>query len=165
MRLLKNIYNEFVIYFNRLNITELDCNKMLAMIAYKNLFPRDFADLQLNQGFVYTLFNNKEFFIEEEVKSLSERIAETIHQIELANSEHLKTIKELDAAFEDKKPIDRWGRKQDLSTTDKQDYAERRQAIENRLNNRIPSLEEEQFRLEQELILTRSKSLRYNHKR
>ena len=25
MRLLKNIYNEFVIYFNRLNTTELDC--------------------------------------------------------------------------------------------------------------------------------------------
>lgn len=159
MRLLKNIYNEFVIYFNRLNITELNCNKMLAMIAYKNLFPRDFADLQLNQGFVYTLFNNKELLIEEEVKSLSERISETIHQIELAKSEHLKTIKELDAAFEDKKTTDRWGRKQALSTTDKQDYAERRQAIENRLNNRIPDLEEEQFRLEQELILTRSKSL------
>ena len=34
MRLLKNIYNEFVIYYNRLNITELDCNKMLAIIAY-----------------------------------------------------------------------------------------------------------------------------------
>ena len=59
MRLLKNIYNEFVIYYNRLNITELDCNKMLAMMAYKNLFPRDFADLQLNQGFVYTLFDSK----------------------------------------------------------------------------------------------------------
>ena len=68
MRLLKNIYNEFVIYFNRLNITELDCNKMLAIIAYKNLFPRDFADLQLNQGFVYTLFNSKEWFIAEETK-------------------------------------------------------------------------------------------------
>ena len=26
MRLLKNIYNEFVVYYNRLNITELDCN-------------------------------------------------------------------------------------------------------------------------------------------
>lgn len=159
MRLLKNIYNEFVIYFNRLNITELDCNKMLAIIAYKNLFPRDFADLQLNQGFVYTLFNNKEFFIEEEVKSLSERIAETIHQIELVKNEHLKTIKELDTVFEDKKTVDRWNRKQDLSESDKQDYDERRKAIENRLKNRIPSLEEEQFRLEQELILTRSKSL------
>lgn len=73
MRLLKNIYNEFVIYYNRLNITELDCNKMLAIIAYKNLFPRDFADLQLNQGFVCTLFNNKEQFIAEEVKRLSEK--------------------------------------------------------------------------------------------
>lgn len=49
MRLLKNIYNEFIVYYNRLNITELDCNKMLAIIAYKNLFPRDFANLQLNQ--------------------------------------------------------------------------------------------------------------------
>lgn len=59
MRLLKNIYNEFVIYFNRLNTTELDCNKMLAIITYKNLFPRDFAELQLNQGFVYTIFSEK----------------------------------------------------------------------------------------------------------
>ena len=33
MRLLKNIYNEFLIYYNRLNITELDCNKMLAIIG------------------------------------------------------------------------------------------------------------------------------------
>lgn len=49
MRLVKNIYNEFIIYFNRLNTTELDCNKMLAIITYKNLFPHDFADLQLNR--------------------------------------------------------------------------------------------------------------------
>ena len=48
MRLLKNIYNEFTIYYNRINTTELNCNKMLAIITYKNLFPRDFADLQLN---------------------------------------------------------------------------------------------------------------------
>lgn len=63
MRLLKNIYNEFIIYFNRLNITELNCNKMLAIITYKNIFPRDFANLQLNRGFVYTLFSKKENFI------------------------------------------------------------------------------------------------------
>ena len=70
MRLLKNIYNEFAVYFNRLNITELDCNKMLAIIAYKNLFPRDFADLQLNQGFVYTLFCKKDNFIEDEITEM-----------------------------------------------------------------------------------------------
>lgn len=159
MRLLKNIYNEFVIYFNRLNITELDCNKMLAIIAYKNLFPRDFADLQLNQGFVCTLFNNKEQFIAEEIKRLSEKISEIGHKIELAKNEHLKTIKELDAAFEDKRPIDYWNRKQDLSAADKKDYAARKQAIENRLNNTIPDLESEKSSLEQELILTQNKPL------
>lgn len=51
MRLLKNICNEFLIYYNRLNTTELDCNKMFALITYKNLFPRDFSDLQLNRGY------------------------------------------------------------------------------------------------------------------
>lgn len=159
MRLLKNIYNEFVVYFNRLNITELDCNKMLAIIAYKNLFPRDFADLQLNQGFVYTLFDNKELFIKEESENLSEKISEVLHKIELAKNEHLKTIKELEAAFEDKKPIDDWNRKQELSAADKKDYAERKQAIENRLNNTIPDLENAKLSLEQELILTQNKPL------
>ena len=159
MRLLKNIYNEFVIYFNRLNITELDCNKMLSIIAYKNLFPRDFADLQLNQGFVYTIFDSKDSFIAEEVKRLSEKISEIGHKIELAKNEHLKTIKELDAAFEDKKPIDYWNRKQELSAADKKDYADRKQAIENRLNNTIPDLESEKSSLEQELILTQNKPL------
>lgn len=55
--------------------------------------------------------------------------------------------------------IDYWNRKQDLSESDKQDYTERRQAIENRLNNKILDLEEEIFRLKQELILMQSKSL------
>ncbi|MCI9414456.1 MAG: hypothetical protein HFJ79_04645 [Clostridiales bacterium] len=159
MRLLKNIYNEFVIYYNRLNITELDCNKMLAIIAYKNLFPRDFADLQLNQGFVYTLFDSKDSFIAEESKKLSEKISEIDYKIAMAKNEHLKTIKELDAAFEDKRPIDYWNRKQELSAADKNDYAERKQAIENRLNNIIPELESEKSTLEQEMILTLNKPL------
>ena len=42
---------------------------MLAIIAYKNLFPRDFGDLQLNQGFVYTLFSKKDEFIQSPVSS------------------------------------------------------------------------------------------------
>lgn len=160
MRLLKNIYNEFVIYFNRLNITELDCNKMLAIIAYKNLFPRDFADLQLNQGFVYTLFDSKELFIKEEVKRLAEKISGIVHKIELAKNEHLKTIKELDIVFEDKKPIDYWNKKLELSASDKKDYEERKQAIENRLNNTIPDLERKKLLMEQKVIWMQSKLLK-----
>ena len=160
MRLLKNIYNEFVIYFNRLNITDLNCNKMLAVIAYKNLFPRDFADLQLNQGFVYTLFNSKELFVEEEEKRLSEKIFEIAHKIELAKNEHLKTSKELDVVFEDKKrTVYHYNMRQELSAADEKEYAERKQAIETRLNNAIPDLESKKLSLEQELILIQNKPL------
>ena len=158
MRLLKNIYNEFVVYFNRLNITELDCNKMLAIIAYKNLFPRDFADLQLNQGFVYTLFDSKDSFIIEEVEKLDKQISEKGNEIDMAKNEHLYTIKELDAAYEDKRPI-RYGYKQELSDTDKVNYAKRKQVIENRLNNSILKLENEKMFLEQERILIQNRQL------
>ncbi|WP_346907254.1 hypothetical protein [Faecalicatena orotica] len=158
MRLLKNIYNEFVVYFNRLNITELDCNKMLAIIAYKNLFPRDFADLQLNQGFVYILFDSKDSFITEEVEKLDKQISEKVNEIDMAKNEHLYTIKELDVAYEDKRSM-LYGYKQDLSDTDKVNYAKRKQAIENRLNNSILKLENEKLFLEQERIIIQNRQL------
>ncbi len=158
MRLLKNIYNEFIIYYNRLNITELDCNKMLAIIAYKNLFPRDFADLQLNQGFVYTIFDSKDSFIEEEMEKLDKQISEKSNEIDMAKNEHLSTIKELDAAYEDKRPM-RYGYKQDLSDADKTSYAKRKQAMENRLNNNIPKLENEKLFLEQKRIFIQNRQL------
>uniref|UniRef100_UPI003FEF7BE8 YobI family P-loop NTPase n=1 Tax=Ruminococcus bromii TaxID=40518 RepID=UPI003FEF7BE8 len=99
MRLLKNIYNEFMIYYNRLNIIEPDYNKMLAIIAYKNLFPSDFADLQLNKGFVYTLFNSKNDFIENEIKSLQNSISQRQNYIDKLKSEHFDTIEELNVVF------------------------------------------------------------------
>lgn len=160
MRLLKNIYNEFVIYYSRLNNTELDCNKMLAIIAYKNLFPNDFADLQLNKGFVYNLFNKKDFFISEEVKKLDERISKKNNEIEMAKNEHLKTIKELDVVFEDKKPKDYYGWKGNLTQEEQIEYSERKNVINNKLNNKIPSIEYEIFILEQELISIKSKQLK-----
>ena len=158
IRLLKNIYNEFVIYYNRLNITELDCNKMLAIIAYKNLFPRDFADLQLNQGFIYTIFANKDSFVAEEIEKLDKQISEKSNEIDMAKNEHLSTIKELDAAYEDKRPV-RYGYRQDLSDADKANYAKRKQAIENRLNSSIPKLENEKVVLEQKRISMQNRQL------
>ncbi|WP_335969733.1 hypothetical protein [Fusobacterium polymorphum] len=93
MRILKNIYNEFLIYYNELNKTEetstkINSNKILSMIVYKNLFPKDFSDLQLNQGFVYNIFSQKEKFIEERIKEINFQIA--------IFNEPLKNIEELD---------------------------------------------------------------------
>ena len=65
MRLLKNICNEFLVYFNRMTASvNLNYNKMFAMVVYKNLFPRDFCELQLGRGFVATLFKKKDTFIQ-----------------------------------------------------------------------------------------------------
>lgn len=160
MRLLKNIYNEFVIYFNRLNITELDCNKMLAIIAYKNLFPRDFADLQLNQGFVYTLFNNKEQFIAEETKKLNNRISEKKHQIDMANKEHFKTIEEITTFFDTKRSVNYYGGRGNLSDENQIEFTNRKNALEIKLNNKIPQIENEIGTIEHELVLLKNKQLK-----
>lgn len=160
MRLLKNIYNEFVIYYNRLNITELDCNKMLAIIAYKNLFPRDFANLQLKQGFVYTLFDSKDLFVEEETKRLNEHISEKINEIDMAKKEHFKTVEELDAYFDTKKPVDYYGRKGSLSNENQIEYTNRKKALEHRLNNTIPQIEDEKSIFERGLVLLKNKQLK-----
>lgn len=158
MRLLKNIYNEFLIYYNRLNIIELDCNKMLAIIAYKNLFPRDFAELQLNRGFVYTIFDNKNKLIETDIKNLSDKILEKNSNVKKAKAEHLKSIHELDVVFDDKRRT-RSGYSRSLTREEEDEYANRKQNIENRINGNISKIEDEIKKLENERILIKNKQL------
>lgn len=105
MRLLKNIYNEYRIYHNRIQSTELNPNKLLGMIAYKNLFPRDFSELQVGKGFVFFLFSNKKRFIEMEINIIDKHINEIEVLITNANQEHLKDLDELDALFLDEKKL------------------------------------------------------------
>ena len=170
MRLLKNIYNEFVIYYNRLNITELDCNKMLAIIAYKNLFPRDFADLQLNQGFVYTLFNKKDEFIKSEITEIKKAIEEKQNRITLSQKEHLVSMRELNAAFADKYLRDySWSRQNDsdlsnfvmnyLRGNNKIEYISRKQTLEDKLNENSDELYQEVLNLEQKAIEIKNRQL------
>ncbi|MGO1748279.1 YobI family P-loop NTPase [Alkalibacterium gilvum] len=102
MRLLKNIVNEFLIYHGRLNQITLNVNKLLAFIVYKNIFPNDFAKIQINRGFVYHLFNNKEAYIEHEKNKLTEEIKELNLRIKESKKEHLKSKNELYALFFDR---------------------------------------------------------------
>lgn len=170
MRLLKNIYNEFVIYYNRLNITELDCNKMLAIIAYKNLFPRDFADLQLNQGFVCTLFSKKDKFVENEVSEIKREIEEIRSKISSYKAEHLISMRELDAVFADKYLSGYDLRRQNdndlsefitkhLSGSSKDEYLHRRQMLEEKLDGNSDKLSQEILRLEQNIVEFNDKHL------
>lgn len=170
MRLLKNIYNEFVIYFNRLNTTELDCNKMLAIIAYKNIFPRDFANLQLNQGFVYTLFNEKENFITAEVTEIKKRIDEIHNRITLSEKEHLISMRELNTLYSYNYLNDyAWENKNDkdlsdfvanhLSGDNKTEYLSRKHALDDKLNMNNVTLNQEVKNLKQKEIKLQNESL------
>jgi hypothetical protein len=88
MRILQNICNEFLIYHKQISTTRQDSNKMLAIIAYKNIFPRDFADLQLRKGFVFEIIggNGKKRLIASEMSNLEEEI--------ITKSEELKNLQQ-----------------------------------------------------------------------
>lgn len=144
-----------MIYYNRLNTTELDCNKMLAIIAYRNLFPQDFADLQLKRGFVYSLFSQKSDFIDKEISGIRGQISEKNEEINRARNEHLKTVEELDVVFENKKKNYRFG-VNTLSSQEEKEYAARKKAIEDKLNSRTATIEEERNDLEQKIIKLQS---------
>ncbi|MFS0784943.1 hypothetical protein ABC345_00985 [Shouchella sp. 1P09AA] len=154
MRILKNIYNEFVVYYRKLNITELNCDKMLAIIVYKNLFPRDYTQLQLNKGMVYTLFAKKENFIEGEIKRIDTLINEKTKEIEVSEREHLNNIKELDIVLEYNQKQN-WHYRQEKQ----KEINERKIAIENKVNHNRPYLEEEKAKLEEEKVVIQFRKL------
>jgi len=74
MRLLKNIFNEFVIYKAKLGTFELNPNHLLATILYKNLYPTDFADLNKGEGLIFGFFSKKALYIEMITKAKRERL-------------------------------------------------------------------------------------------
>lgn len=94
MRMLKNIRNEFLMYKSRLNYIK-DYNKLFAMIVYKNLYPKDFSRLHLNEGNIYEIFRNKKALIEKESKKIEERIKEIKEKLWKLGDESLKNLKEL----------------------------------------------------------------------
>lgn len=84
MRLLRNIANEYQQYRKRLCVAgkiSLNPTKLLAMIVYKNYFPRDFALLHNREEKVYQCISSKSKFvayalrtIENQKKALEEKI-------------------------------------------------------------------------------------------
>lgn len=101
MRILENIQNEFLVY--KTQIVKMpegyDFNKMLAMIVYKNLFPKDFGELQLRHGYVYHLFASKECICQSECSQLEARVREIDSALIRAAEEVCHSVEELDALY------------------------------------------------------------------
>ena len=97
-RLIINIANEFRIYFAALGQrNKLNPDKMLAMIVYKNLFPRDFVDLQKQKGYVHFLLSKrgKDAFVSEKRAELEKEEADCMKKLEVIKTEVFTKTREL----------------------------------------------------------------------
>ena len=102
MRVLQNIYNEFVVYKSTLTTGQglklLD-EPMLALIIFKNLYPREFAELQMETGIVKQAFKDKERFVSGKRKEIQERIEASTEVLENIHTNSFATRKSLKCAF------------------------------------------------------------------
>lgn len=167
MRILKNIYNEFVVYIYRLNTTDLDWNKMMAMIVYKNLFPRDFSELQLKKGFVFELFEKKSVLVDETLSTAKKQIQKLQDRIDQAKNETLiseQELKDVYAAKTGRLEKDYWGRlteeSQEIKRQNDSELAKRKQAVQDNLNTNIENLEFELSQIERKNSLAETKPLK-----
>jgi len=156
MRILKNSYNEFVIYKKRIGTTEQNANKLLAIIVYKNLFPRDFSDLQLNKGFVFNLFSKKDLFIADEKQLIQNKINEMGKSIQFINNEVLLSENEVDVVYSNPPKVDSYARPLSKYIGEKNS---RKQAIRERTDNSIEKFKGEIINLEQQRQLLQNKKL------
>lgn len=102
MRLLGNIFNEFSVYYRKYqenNVIELNTDKLLAMMVYKNLFPEDHALLHRGTGYVYTLFGNKPQFVRQRREELQKELDSLESLLEEVERETFRNMDELDAAY------------------------------------------------------------------
>jgi len=97
MRLLLNIFNEFLIYDAK--IPDVSRDKILAVIIYKNLLPDDFALLAQNQGLLYALFDKKLEIIAEKGNELEKEIFKLKNEIALIEKHILVDVKELRSIY------------------------------------------------------------------
>lgn len=166
MRILKNIYNEFLVYFYRLNTTDLNYNKMLALITYKNLFPRDFNDLQLAKGFIYKLFTEKEILIEKELILIKSQRDLLVLRIESAKNEFLLDQQEIEDVYAAKKlripkPYGHYDQNgQALINQYDIELEERKQALQDRSETQLSNLETELAGLDNRISIVKTKLLK-----
>ena len=77
MRILQNIYNEFVLYKATLKTGQkltLHDDQIMSLIIFKNLYPSEFAALQAEEGIVKQAFRDKSYFVEKKRLEIREQI-------------------------------------------------------------------------------------------
>jgi len=98
LRLIRNVFNEYAIYVANLETDEeeiLDPNKLLAVLIYKNVLPRDFEELHQQKGVLAALLARYDDFIAKVEADYKSQIGEIEAEIALAKKQLPKDVAEL----------------------------------------------------------------------
>ena len=95
-RVLKNIVNEFTLYHQVLD-AKLNLQHLLAIILYKNLYPKDFCLLHQGKGMLYDVFASVPLLKKEKRNLIQTRMRKVNDDVKKINDEILESISELNA--------------------------------------------------------------------
>lgn len=159
-RLIKNILNEFQIYAKKLTNIEHNYNELLALIVYKNYFPKDFAALQLHSGYVYGLFDKRSSLIKKETDALDTSLQKAKDRLTTLKNESLASEKELQLVQSDRQRYSYSNVYTDMPFSDwnKTEYPKRLQAI----RDKVARKEEE---IREEIVSIQTKKIHVNNKK
>lgn len=99
MRLLLNIFHEFVIYSEMLKPFVKNNEELFSIIIYKNIYPEDFTKLNNKEGNLYNLIKNKPQYIEQLIQEIDIKIIEKKAKVEEIEEDPKETVKELQASY------------------------------------------------------------------
>jgi len=98
LRLIQNIFNEYAIYVANLETdgeNVLDTNKLLAVLIYKNVYPKDFENLHRGKGNLADILDRRDEFIANGEAAHKAEISRLEEQIELAERQVPSNLQEL----------------------------------------------------------------------
>lgn len=98
LRLIHNIFNEYAIYVDNLQTdgeNPLDATKLLAVLIYKNVYPKDFELLHRGEGQLASILGRKDELIAALEQIHRSEIADLEREIERAEREIPKDLHEL----------------------------------------------------------------------
>ena len=94
-RVIKNLKNEFDLYKRELVGDGIVEEKLLSMIALKNLRPKEYEELIKEEGNLYNFIKNKNKLYKKQEELLKQKIKENKAQILAMENEKIKDLKEL----------------------------------------------------------------------
>lgn len=103
MRVLTSVINEFWIYIATIKggqkLPLLKDENMLALMVFKNMYPKDFAKIEDEKGIIKQAFEDKQAFVEKQKKPLEEIVNKNVDLLNAIEQDILKDISELKVAF------------------------------------------------------------------